>query len=123
MADWLWSIIQERIDFEQAAFAGLKRALAEYSSRNFMQNDRREHTIFFTLGTFCALIYIANYVAHIISRFSYPLLLLASAWVVAFVLKPVAQWVDQGIVPDTFTEWVRRRWGERYADLLRAARI
>ena len=30
--DWLWSIIQERIDFEEAAFAGLKRALAEQSS-------------------------------------------------------------------------------------------
>jgi hypothetical protein len=27
--DWLWSIIQERIDFEEAAFAGLKRALTE----------------------------------------------------------------------------------------------
>ncbi len=88
-----------------------------------MQNNRREHTIFFTLGTFCALIYIANYVAHIISRFSYPLLLLASAWVVAFVLKPVAQWLDQGVVPDTLTDWVRRRWGERYAGLLRAIRI
>jgi len=30
--DWLWSIIQERIDFEKAAFAGLKRALAEKGS-------------------------------------------------------------------------------------------
>jgi hypothetical protein len=27
--DWLKSIIQERIDFEEAAFAGLKRALTE----------------------------------------------------------------------------------------------
>ncbi len=30
--DWLNSIIQERIDFEEAAFAGLKQALAAKSS-------------------------------------------------------------------------------------------
>lgn len=30
--DWLRSIIEERIDFEEAAFAGLKQALAAKSS-------------------------------------------------------------------------------------------
>ena len=85
-------------------------------------DGRRERT-FFTLGIFCALIYIGNSVAHVISRFSYPLLLLTLAWMVAFVLKPVAQWLDQGVVPDSMVEWVRRHWGDRHADLLNAFRI
>jgi predicted PurR-regulated permease PerM len=85
-------------------------------------DDRRERT-FYTLGIFCALIYIGNYVAHVASRFSYPLLLLASAWMVAFVLTPVARWLDQGVFPDSLTDWVRRRWGDQPADLLSAFRI
>ncbi len=85
-------------------------------------DGRRERT-FFTLGIFCTLIYIGNSVARVISRFSYPLLLLALAWMVAFVLKPVAQWLDQGVIPDSMIEWVRRRWSDHHADLLSAFRI
>jgi len=77
--------------------------------------DNRLTRTFLTLGIFCALVYLGNFAAHVISRFAHMRLLLAVAWMIAFVLKPVAQWLDRGLLPRALTERVRRRWGARCA--------
>ncbi len=79
--------------------------------------------VLITLGIFCALIYLGKFAAEVASMFSHLLLLLALAWMLAFVLTPVAQWLDRGPVPQRLVEAARRHWGARPAELLDAVRI
>lgn len=88
-----------------------------------MFHTERLTRILITLGIFCALVYLGKFVAEVASMFSHLILLLALAWMLAFVLKPIALWLDRGPVPDAWVGWSRQRWGERPADLLSAVRV
>lgn len=85
--------------------------------------DKRLTRTFLTLGILCTSIYLWGAIAHVISIFSHLLLLLSAAWLIAFVLKPVAHWMDQGMIPQALVAGTRRRRGDRLADLLGAIRI
>lgn len=85
--------------------------------------DKRLTRTFLTLGILCTLIYLWGAIAHVISMFSHLLLLLSAAWLIAFVLKPVAHWMDRGMIPQALIAGTRRRRGDRPADLLGAIRI
>jgi predicted PurR-regulated permease PerM len=45
------------------------------------------------------------------------------AWLVAYVLGPIAQWLNQGPVPVSVQKWVQRRWGDQPAKHLATIRL
>ncbi len=85
-------------------------------------NERLIRTLL-TLGIFCALVYLGRFFWEIGQGLSDLILLLAMAWLVAYVLRPIAQWLNRGLIPPIALAWIRRRWGDRLADRLGAARI
>ncbi len=85
-------------------------------------NDRLQRVLLI-LGILCALTYLASVFWSIVQVFFNLLLLLGLAWLVAFILRPIAEWLDRGPVPALAVGLVRRRWGDRPARLLAAVRI
>jgi predicted PurR-regulated permease PerM len=87
-----------------------------------MSNQRLIRITLF-LASLCALVYLGDFGAKVFSEFYHLISLLALAWLIAFVLKPAAQWLDRGPIPQSVIGQVSRRWGERPANVLRAVRI
>jgi len=85
-------------------------------------NERLIRTLVI-LGIFCALVYLGQFLWSIGAGLSDLILLLAMAWLVAYVLTPIAQWLNEGPIPQPILGWVRNRWGDRLADGLDAIRI
>jgi predicted PurR-regulated permease PerM len=85
-------------------------------------NERLIRTLLI-LGIFCALVYLGQFLWSIGGGLSDLILLLAMAWLVAYVLTPIAQWLNEGPIPQPVLKWVRHRWGDRPADGLDAIRI
>jgi predicted PurR-regulated permease PerM len=70
------------------------------------------------LGILVALVYLSRFLWDIGKSLSDLLLLLALAWLVAYVLTPIAEWLNRGPFPQPLIRWVRRRWGDWLADRL-----
>jgi predicted PurR-regulated permease PerM len=85
-------------------------------------NERLIRTLLI-LGIFCALVYLGQFLWSIGGGLSDLILLLAMAWLVAYVLTPIAKWLNEGPIPKPVLKWVRHRWGDRPADGLDAIRI
>jgi predicted PurR-regulated permease PerM len=85
-------------------------------------NERLIRTLVI-LGIFCALVYLGQFLWRIGGGLSDLILLLAMAWLVAYVLTPIAQWLNEGPIPKPVLRWVRQRWGDRPAGRLDAIRI
>jgi len=85
-------------------------------------NERLIRTLVI-LGIFCALVYLGQFLWRIGEGLSDLILLLAMAWLVAYVLTPIAKWLNEGPIPKPVLGWVRNRWGDRMADRLDAIRI
>ena len=85
-------------------------------------NERLIRTLVI-LGICCALVYLGKFVFEIAQSLSDLILLLGIAWLIAYILGPIAQWLNQGPIPQKVTGWVRKRWGERPAERLEAFRI
>ncbi len=50
-------------------------------------------------------------------------LIFALAWLIAFIFRPVVEWLNVSPVPPQIVEWVSKRWGERPARRLAAVRF
>jgi predicted PurR-regulated permease PerM len=85
-------------------------------------NERLIRTLLI-LGIFCALVYLGQFLWKIGGGLSDLILLLAMAWLVAYVLTPIAKWLNEGPIPKPVLSWVRNRWGDRMADWLDAIRV
>lgn len=87
-----------------------------------LHNERLTRT-FVVLGILCAFVYLGEFLWGIAHTLSDLILILAMAWMVAYVLHPIAQWLDQGLVPQPVLGWVNQRWGERPASRLGMIRM
>lgn len=85
-------------------------------------NERLVRTLV-VLGIACALVYLGRLVWEIGTVLSDLILLLALAWLVAYVLHPIAYWLNQARIPNSVIERARRRLGDRGAKLLTRFRI
>lgn len=85
-------------------------------------NERLMRTLII-LGIFCTLIYLGQFLWEIGQSLSDLILLLAMAWLVAYVLTPIAQWLNHGPIPQPVLGWVRHRWGDQPANRLGAVRV
>lgn len=81
------------------------------------RNERMMHTLVL-LGIFCALAYLSKFLWEIGQGLWDLILLLAMAWLVAYVLGPIAHGMSRARVPQPILEAVRQRWGNRYVDPL-----
>jgi predicted PurR-regulated permease PerM len=88
-----------------------------------MFSDERITRTLIILGIFCAIVYLSKFIWEIGHSLSDLILLLSMAWLVAYVLSPIAEWLDRGPVPFLVQTWVRRRWGDRPANLLGRFRV
>jgi predicted PurR-regulated permease PerM len=88
-----------------------------------MPRNERLIRMLIILGIFCALIYLGQFLWEIGQSLSDLILLLAMAWLVAYVLTPIAQWLSDGPVPKPVVGWVHRRWGDRTAERLLGIRV
>lgn len=86
------------------------------------QNERLIRTLVI-LGIFSALVYLGQFIWKIGQSLSDLILLLAMAWLVAYILRPIAQWLNEGPVSKRVVGWVRGRWGDRPADALEMIHI
>ncbi len=86
------------------------------------QNERLIRTLLI-LGIFTALIYLGRVLWEIGHSLSDLILLLAMAWLVAYVLTPIAEWLNRGPIPTPVVGWVRQRWGDVPANYLKAIRL
>jgi predicted PurR-regulated permease PerM len=84
-----------------------------------LYNERLTRTLVI-LGIFCAVVYLGEFLWRIGQGLSDLILLLAMAWLVAYVLRPIAQWLDRQRIPRPVLERIRNRWGDRVADRLHA---
>jgi predicted PurR-regulated permease PerM len=71
----------------------------------------------------CALVFLGKFLWDVGRSLADLILLLALAWLLAFILKPVAGWVHRLNSPVPFVHWVRGHWGDRPATWLDTARI
>ncbi len=85
-------------------------------------NERLIRTLVI-LGICCALVYLGKFLFEVAQSLADLILLLGIAWLIAYILGPIAQWLNQGSIPQTVIGWVRQRWGERPAGRLEAFRI
>lgn len=88
-----------------------------------MPHNERLIRALLILGLFCALVYLGKFLWEIGQGLSNLILLLAMAWLVAYVLSPIAQWLNRGPIPTPVLGWIRHRWGDRTADRLAMIRI
>jgi len=59
----------------------------------------------------------------LVSRFGDIIAMLALAWLVAFILRPVVDWLSERRVPRWLVSFARRNWGGRVADFLGRLRM
>lgn len=85
-----------------------------------MKSERR--TLVF-LATLIAALYLLEKAWQFSLTLSDLILQLALAWLIAFVFRPMVEWLNAGPVPRRAVEWARRRWGERAAQRLAAAHL
>lgn len=86
------------------------------------RNERLARTLLI-LGILAILFYLGKSFWEVARNFSNLILLVALGSLLAYILSPVARWLDRGVVPRALTGWVQRRWGDGAAGRLRAVRV
>ena len=76
---------------------------------------RRLYNTLLILLTFIAIIVLLKLIWAIVGSVSDLLLTFALAWLIAFILRPVATWLSDGPPAQRLIRAIHRRWGERYA--------
>lgn len=85
-----------------------------------MKTER--NTLIFLLSLVAAL-YLIEKIWQFAQRLGSLLTLIALAWLIAFIFRPIVEWLNAGPVPPAVVAWARRRWGERAAQRLAQARL
>jgi predicted PurR-regulated permease PerM len=88
-----------------------------------MVRDERLVRTLVILGICCAVVYLGRFLWDIGRGLANLILLLALAWLMAYVLGPVAQWLHRLRIPKRTIEWVGNRWGDRPAKRLQVVNI
>jgi len=76
---------------------------------------RRLYNTLLILLTLIAIVVLLKLVWAIVGSVSDLLLTFALAWLIAFILRPVATWLSDGPPAQRLIRVLHRRWGERYA--------
>jgi len=87
-----------------------------------LRHERLVHTLVL-LGILCALVYLGKFMWEVGQSLLDLILLLAMAWLVAYVLGPIAEWMSRARIPQPALKIVRQRWGDRLAKHLGALHI
>jgi hypothetical protein len=74
---------------------------------------RRLYDILLVLLTFIAVIYLLKLLWGILASVGDLLLMFGLAWLIAFILRPIARWMAEGPLAWRVLVAVYRRWGER----------
>jgi predicted PurR-regulated permease PerM len=75
-----------------------------------LHNERLMRTLLI-LGILSALVFLGSFLWEIGRNLGDLLLLLAMAWFVAYVLTPIAEWLNRGPIPQFVIDFARqRRW-------------
>ena len=77
---------------------------------------RRLYNTLLVLLTLIAAIYLFRMLWDILSTFTNLLLMFGQAWLIAFILRPVARWMAEGPLAWRLLIAVYRRWGEKGAN-------
>jgi predicted PurR-regulated permease PerM len=88
-----------------------------------MPHDERLLRALLILGILSALIYLGRFLWDVGRSLSSLILLLALAWLVAYVLSPIAHWLNGISISASLIKGVRERWGDRPAERLVSAHI
>lgn len=70
------------------------------------------------LLTLAVLLFLIEKIGQAMLSLSTVWLMLAVAWLIAFTLRPFVRWVNHRTAPTPMLDWVRKRWGERWAGRL-----
>jgi predicted PurR-regulated permease PerM len=70
------------------------------------------------LGILSALVYLGRFLWEIGQSISDLILLLSMAWLVAYILRPIAYWLNSLSIHPAALQWISRRWGEGWAERL-----
>jgi predicted PurR-regulated permease PerM len=82
---------------------------------------RRLYSTLLVLLTFIAAIVLLRLVWDIAAAFIDLILLLGLAWLIAFILRPIANWLSDGTGARRLVAAVEKRWGQRRAYLVQQA--
>lgn len=82
-----------------------------------MEQNRLVHTTLI-LVTLAALVFLVERLWVLVSRFGDIIVMLALAWLLAFILRPTVDWLTNLRVPPRLVNFIRRHWNERAADVL-----
>ena len=82
-----------------------------------MEQNRLVHTTLI-LVTLAALVFLVERLWVLVSRFGDIIVMLALAWLLAFILRPTVDWLTNLRVPPRLVNFIRRHWNECAADVL-----
>src|SRR5512142_575755 len=82
---------------------------------------RRLYSTLLILLTLIAALVLLRLVWSILAGFTDIVLLFGIAWLIAFILRPVATWLAEGPLARRLIAFVYRRWGEHRAAQTRRA--
>jgi predicted PurR-regulated permease PerM len=74
---------------------------------------KRLYKTLLVLLTFIAVIVLLKLLWSILATFADLLLMVAVAWLIAFILRPVTRWMAEGPLALRLLAAIRRRWGEK----------
>lgn len=85
-------------------------------------NERLIRTLVILL-ILSALVFLGKFLWDVGRSLADLILLMALAWLLAFILGPIAGWLHRIRTPAPAVRWLRDQWGDRPADRLQAVRI
>jgi predicted PurR-regulated permease PerM len=88
-----------------------------------MLHDERLTRTLVILGIACALVYLGRFIWDVGRSLSSLILMVALAWLVAYVLGPIALWLNRAKIPTPVIKWIGQRWSDQLAGRLAAIRI
>ena len=83
-----------------------------------MESERSIPRTLTFLLTLAVLLYLIEKIGQALLAFSTVWLMLGVAWLLALILRPLVKWISRQSAPAPMLQWVRHRWGDRWANRL-----